>query len=196
MIYDEAFEVRVPGNALTLTALIKYVPDSTVKQKENAIEARDGSTDGYITKPDETLLGWFEEKSEERDIELLGCFYGHKIRKLESLWSNVEQQFDTPEGWDLPTNFSWGDPITSPKKMSKTDKLIFNQGSCGSCYALASTFALQKRSEILKKTLLPNQISSQEVVNCSFYGQGCQGGYPFLVGKVSDKAVSRGSVVG
>jgi len=91
-----------------------------------------------------------------------------------------------------------------------------NQGSCGSCYAVASTYAMAMRFKIkLQKELMkirdaepffqggrhlitsddfkkivhnallnyPINLSTQSVLSCSFYNQGCDGGYPFLVGK-------------
>ncbi|KAF8823066.1 cathepsin CPC1 [Cardiosporidium cionae] len=99
---------------------------------------------------------------------------------------------------------TWGDPFLTERYDSQSEDLI-NQGNCGSCYAVASAFVLQKRFEIelMKKVKTPRTqsfsfpiLSPQSVLSCSvqnsneqlllhtyFYNQGCDGGYPFLVAK-------------
>lgn len=61
---------------------------------------------------------------------------------------------------------------------------VLDQGHCGSCYAAASTDALTARARIRARGKL-NQfsLSTQSVVQCSGHNQGCDGGYPYLVGK-------------
>nr|CEL75677.1 TPA: papain family cysteine protease domain-containing protein [Toxoplasma gondii VEG] len=64
-------------------------------------------------------------------------------------------------------------------------------GACGSCYAVSSAYILQKRFEIMFSKLFPGEnttvfespLSAQSILSCSPYNQGCDGGYPFLVGK-------------
>nr|AAZ15656.1 cathepsin C3 [Toxoplasma gondii] len=83
-------------------------------------------------------------------------------------------------------------------------------GACGSCYAVSSAYILQKRFEIMFSKLFPGEnttvfespLSAQSILSCSVshpekqrecrlreqkylqpYNQGCDGGYPFLVGK-------------
>jgi len=62
---------------------------------------------------------------------------------------------------------------------------IRNQNSCGSCYAIAAVAVAESRLLIKDNTLdVKNlELSPQSVVSCSTYNQGCDGGYPFLVGK-------------
>ena len=60
---------------------------------------------------------------------------------------------------------------------------IISQGSCGSCYAIAATDMISIRIRIMTKGKDTTKISPQNVVSCSDYNQGCEGGYPFLVGK-------------
>ncbi|GIX61909.1 preprocathepsin c precursor, putative [Babesia caballi] len=86
----------------------------------------------------------------------------------------------------LPRQWSWGDSFNG-----ETDDIQpFSQGQCGSCYAMASIYVLAKRSEILLRKLYPDKDwsafprpSVQDIVECSPFGQGCFGGFPFLVGK-------------
>merc|ERR1712072_1394973 len=79
---------------------------------------------------------------------------------------------------DLPKLHDWrnheGQNYVSP---------VVNQGSCGSCYAVAVTDMIQSRVRILTKNRKKPKLSVQKVLSCSEYSQGCKGGFPFLVGK-------------
>ncbi|CBZ51112.1 hypothetical protein NCLIV_041870 [Neospora caninum Liverpool] len=117
---------------------------------------------------------------------------------------------NTQDPLTLPKEFSWSDPFSN----KAFDEKVTNQGSCGSCYAVAATYALQKRFEIAASRMLGKEVrlfgtvkddavtdseevsflnigntselgelSSQSVLSCSFYNQGCDGGFPYLVGK-------------
>jgi hypothetical protein len=61
---------------------------------------------------------------------------------------------------------------------------VLDQGHCGSCYAAAATDAITARARIKAKGQLNAfTLSTQSVVQCSGHNQGCDGGYPYLVGK-------------
>lgn len=62
---------------------------------------------------------------------------------------------------------------------------VLDQGHCGSCYAAAATDAITSRARIKSKGKLGSKfsLSVQSVVQCSGHNQGCDGGYPYLVGK-------------
>jgi cathepsin C len=62
---------------------------------------------------------------------------------------------------------------------------IVSQGSCGSCYAIAAADAMTMRLKLRDGKDAP-KLSAQNVVSCSDYNQGCEGGYPFLVGKFGE----------
>ena len=102
----------------------------------------------------------------------------------------------------LPKSFAWPNPFTDPS----FEEHSTNQGACGSCYAIAAVYALERRIDIGASKLLghnvsvfsgvevPTQhsafldkasvrLSPQSIVSCSFYNQGCHGGFPYLVGK-------------
>jgi len=76
----------------------------------------------------------------------------------------------------LPVSFDWrnvsGVSFLSP---------IRNQASCGSCYAFASMGMNEARLRI--RTLNTDQtiFSPQDIVECSEYSQGCDGGFPYLI---------------
>lgn len=58
---------------------------------------------------------------------------------------------------------------------------VRDQLNCGSCYAFAAVDMIGSR---LRVNRLSNEIlSPQQIVSCSQYSQGCDGGFPFLVSK-------------
>ena len=83
---------------------------------------------------------------------------------------NIEEEF--------PKSFDW-----RKEEGGKYMTEIISQGSCGSCYAIAATDMISIRLRIMTKGKDKTKISPQNVVSCSDYNQGCEGGYPFLVGK-------------
>uniref|UniRef100_A0A7S2W4K0 Peptidase C1A papain C-terminal domain-containing protein n=1 Tax=Mucochytrium quahogii TaxID=96639 RepID=A0A7S2W4K0_9STRA len=90
----------------------------------------------------------------------------------------------------LPKNFSWTDSNMSRCPGVVSDAV--DQGSCGSCYAMAATRAASFRYRIANhpdencskgngsKKALSTLFSAQGVLDCSYLNQGCDGGYPVL----------------
>ncbi|KAI5946657.1 Dipeptidyl peptidase 1 [Manis javanica] len=76
----------------------------------------------------------------------------------------------------LPTSWDWrnvrGTNFVTP---------VRNQASCGSCYSFASVGMLEARIRILTNNTQTPILSPQEVVSCSQYAQGCEGGFPYLI---------------
>ncbi|KAG7503199.1 hypothetical protein JOB18_033529 [Solea senegalensis] len=60
---------------------------------------------------------------------------------------------------------------------------VRNQASCGSCYSFATMGMLEARIRILTNNSETPILSPQQVVSCSEYSQGCDGGFPYLIGK-------------
>ncbi|RXM28917.1 Dipeptidyl peptidase 1 [Acipenser ruthenus] len=60
---------------------------------------------------------------------------------------------------------------------------VRNQAACGSCYSFASMGMLEARIRILTNNTQTPVFSTQQVVSCSEYSQGCDGGFPYLIGK-------------
>jgi len=77
----------------------------------------------------------------------------------------------------LPQDFDWrnrnGVNYVSPVK---------NQGSCGSCYSFSATGMVEARLRILTNNTITDLLSEQDIVECSNYSQGCEGGFPYLIG--------------
>ncbi|XP_070692531.1 cathepsin O [Pempheris klunzingeri] len=69
----------------------------------------------------------------------------------------------------LPANFDWRDKaVVAP---------VQNQQACGSCWAFSVVGAMQSVRAIGGSQLV--QLSVQQVLDCSFRNQGCNGGSPF-----------------
>ncbi|XP_054160421.1 dipeptidyl peptidase 1-like [Oppia nitens] len=76
----------------------------------------------------------------------------------------------------LPDSFDWrninGVSFVSP---------VRNQGSCGSCYSFSSVGMIEARIRVLTNNTEQLTLSPQDVVSCSTYAQGCEGGFPYLI---------------
>ena len=82
---------------------------------------------------------------------------------------------------ELPKNFDWRD-------VGGVDYVppVMEQLSCGSCYAIAAVNMFSSRFMIQSDGKIQKLFSPQDVVSCSEYSQGCEGGFPYLVGKYAD----------
>ncbi|XP_036416718.1 dipeptidyl peptidase 1 [Colossoma macropomum] len=78
----------------------------------------------------------------------------------------------------LPEHWDWRD-VNGVSYVSP----VRNQASCGSCYSFASMGMLEARIRILTNNSDSPVFSPQQVVSCSQYSQGCDGGFPYLIGK-------------
>lgn len=76
---------------------------------------------------------------------------------------------------DLPASFSWEKFLSEPGE----------QGSCGSCYAISTLKMLEARLRIHEHINV--KLSTKWAVGCSYYNQGCEGGYSFLLGRFGEE---------
>ncbi|KAL4217888.1 hypothetical protein ACF0H5_022627 [Mactra antiquata] len=76
----------------------------------------------------------------------------------------------------LPKEFDWRN-----HKGSNYISPIRNQGSCGSCYAFGSMAMYEARLRIITNNTIQKVFSTQDIVSCSEYSQGCDGGFPYLI---------------
>ncbi|XP_068565618.1 dipeptidyl peptidase 1 [Cebidichthys violaceus] len=95
-----------------------------------------------------------------------------RVRPMPVKASEVKVVSALPEHWDW-RNVD-GVNFVSP---------VRNQASCGSCYSFASMGMLEARVRILTNNSETPILSPQQVVSCSEYSQGCDGGFPYLIGK-------------
>lgn len=99
-----------------------------------------------------------------------------------SVSSSTAHDDDAEHNHGFPSIFDWrkidGGVYMTP---------VIEQGGCGSCYSVASTDVATMRYRIKKGKDDPKALktifSPQNVVGCSRTNQGCDGGYPYLVGK-------------
>uniref|UniRef100_UPI0035900DA7 dipeptidyl peptidase 1-like n=1 Tax=Myxine glutinosa TaxID=7769 RepID=UPI0035900DA7 len=77
---------------------------------------------------------------------------------------------------NLPESWDWRD-VKGVNFVSP----VRDQGGCGSCYAFASTAMLESRLRIITNNTQQPILSPQQVVSCSDYSQGCDGGFPYLI---------------
>ncbi|XP_043206695.1 dipeptidyl peptidase 1-like isoform X2 [Amphibalanus amphitrite] len=76
----------------------------------------------------------------------------------------------------LPASFDWGD-VNGVSFVPP----VRDQANCGSCYAFASMAALESQVRILTNNTQQPVFSPQDIVSCSEYSQGCDGGFPYLI---------------
>ncbi|CAI7723814.1 dipeptidyl aminopeptidase 2, putative [Plasmodium vivax] len=143
----------------------KQLSFAAVQQRSNYTKIR-LSTGGSYGVPKTSLVS-IHQRARER---IYGC------RKEESGEAKIRLT--------LPKAFTWGDPFSN----DHFEEDVEDQMSCGSCYSIATLYSLHKRFEIWlskkygKKITMP-RLSFQSILSCSPYNQGCDGGFPFLVGK-------------
>ncbi|XP_055752667.1 dipeptidyl peptidase 1-like [Salvelinus fontinalis] len=78
----------------------------------------------------------------------------------------------------LPERWDWRD-VNGVNYLSP----VRNQASCGSCYSFALMGMLEARVRLQTNNTETPIFSPQQVVSCSQYSQGCDGGFPYLIGK-------------
>lgn len=79
----------------------------------------------------------------------------------------------------LPTAWDWSDI----DGRSYLPSGVISQGSCGSCYIVATMQMLESRMKIQTNGLFDKRISAQFPLACNFYTEGCAGGYATLVAR-------------
>jgi cathepsin C len=107
-----------------------------------------------------------------------GHFRGPRRRRAAAQAAAAAQADDDSSSSDLPQSFDWRN-----HKGRNWDSPVKNQGNCGSCFAMATISVVEARIRIMTQGKHEPLMSTQSVVSCSIYNQGCDGGYPYLVGK-------------
>lgn len=77
---------------------------------------------------------------------------------------------------ELPRWFDWRN-VSGSNFVSA----VRDQQECGSCFAFASAAMLESRSRIRTGNMERIVFSPQDIVECSPYSQGCDGGFPYLI---------------
>jgi cathepsin C len=90
--------------------------------------------------------------------------------KRQDLNESVEEDIS-----GFSKNFDWREKL----------KPAASQGNCGSCYVYSTIRMLEARLKIAYNHEV--DLSVQHALDCAFYNQGCNGGYPFLVMKFASQ---------
>ncbi|CAD8157027.1 unnamed protein product [Paramecium octaurelia] len=83
-------------------------------------------------------------------------------------------QLKTSDVSDLPKTYTLERYLDPPRQ----------QKQCGSCYAISTMEMLSARLKMKGEKVT---LSPQYSVDCNYYNQGCDGGYPFLVEKFASE---------
>jgi C1A family cysteine protease len=79
---------------------------------------------------------------------------------------------------NLPKNWDWRN--VGGQNYVPSPRLQLN---CGSCYVFSMVSSLESRLRVLTNNEDKTEFSRQFPLSCSFYTEGCKGGYPILVAK-------------
>jgi C1A family cysteine protease len=97
-------------------------------------------------------------------------------------YKEISKYIDTPTDLipedTLPLNWDWRD-VGGVSYVPNVKR----QGNCGSCYVFSSMTTLEARLRVKTNNQDTTEFSKQFPLSCNFYSEGCDGGYPFLVGK-------------
>ena len=103
---------------------------------------------------------------------------GHYASPSAHSWRARDEDVSVEE---LPESIDWRD-IDGVSYVPP----VRDQGSCGSCYIVSTMGMMYSRLKILSKGAIEKIFSPQDVVSCSQYSQGCDGGYSYLASKYAD----------
>jgi cathepsin C len=96
----------------------------------------------------------------------------------DALTAFLRTPIDSIPAEALPKAWDWAD-IDGVNYVSQPRE----QGDCGSCYTISTVEMLESRLRIKTGQLDIELLSEQYLVSCSFYTEGCGGGYPTLLNK-------------
>ena len=116
-----------------------------------------------------------------RQMRFLLGSVGRSAEIFESFLQTSETNI-TESKVDLPLAFDW----RSVEGVSYDSK-VRKQGDCGSCYAISVASMVESRIRIKSKFKFSPLLSITNMISCSRYNQGCQGGFPYLLGKFGNE---------
>lgn len=116
---------------------------------------------------------WMDGMSHESLLKMRG---GRKSKIHSRPTVSPASPFVRRQAEFLPSEWDW-------RNVSGVNyvPVVKNQGSCGSCYAFSSMGMIESRLRVATKNQLKIDLSPQEIVSCSAYSQGCEGGFPYLI---------------
>ena len=102
----------------------------------------------------------------------------HYVTSPEEILKYINKSLDEIDENTLPKNWDWRD-VGGQDFYSEPEI----QGTCGSCYILSSISILESRLRIKTLNKDKTKFSTQFPLSCSFYTEGCKGGFPIVLGK-------------
>lgn len=121
-----------------------------------------------------TAYSWMEGMSHDSLMKMRGGIKSkiHSRPTVSPASNLVRRQAEfLPDSWDW-RNVSGVNYVPA----------VRNQGACGSCYAFSATAMVESRIRVATKNDVAVTLSPQDIVSCSDYSQGCEGGFPYLIG--------------
>lgn len=100
------------------------------------------------------------------------------VTSYEEVMKYSNKSLDEIDINQIPKNWNWGN-VGGKSYLSQ----VRNQGDCGSCYVVSTIGALESRLRIKTDNKDQTKFSIQFPLSCGLYTEGCEGGYPILVGK-------------
>lgn len=167
-------------------------PDDAAEARASAAWAREQEEEGVWENDMEFVQLVNEDEERTWSARAHPEFEGRPVAEMKQLLG--AQQFSKPSSAqaqpveasaaaearfkEMPQSLDWrsvdGGRYATP---------VISQGSCGSCYAIATLDAATMRLCIATKGRDTTELSPMNAMACSGYNQGCDGGYPYLVGK-------------
>ncbi|EGR34799.1 hypothetical protein IMG5_001760 [Ichthyophthirius multifiliis] len=162
-----------------------------------------------VVQPDEDILYEQIQKQEDKLYEQIqkqdNKLYEQIQKQEDKLYEQVTELNQKNKTWEAGINtimpnkntqqrkkgkkkykyFSLQDLSDLPKEFSLKEYLDepSSQKQCGSCYVIATVNMLNARLRIKYGKHINDKISMQHILDCSFFSQGCQGGYVYQIGK-------------
>ena len=154
-----------------------FIPSSFLAESEKSMLRLESTFKNhalYVSKLHTLKKNWnagvypdFSQKT-IKDLNKMAGIQRSQISKV--IKSNVVEDVSM-----LPKNFDW-------MKVLKTSG---SQGQCGSCYVYSTIRMIEARIKINYNHDV--NLSVQHPLDCSYYNQGCDGGYPYLVMKFASE---------
>lgn len=205
MMFDEGFEVRLGDRSYFAHFQLSLLPGKTAHEGDNlevigqyygrvarnvtnSLDETDSKDKIYACHCDRTSLGWESRGSGLKTTH--GCFYAMReaTKQPDATLISINKHQALVEQPQLPKEWDWRH---QPELEQPGDNLAseFDQGACGSCYAAAGVLSLSMRFRIelarQKKIVSNLDLSWRATTRCSPYTEGCNGGFPFLIGRMA-----------
>eukprot|EP00746_Dinoflagellata_sp_MGD_P006729 gnl/MRDRNA2_/MRDRNA2_113243_c0_seq1.p1 gnl/MRDRNA2_/MRDRNA2_113243_c0~~gnl/MRDRNA2_/MRDRNA2_113243_c0_seq1.p1 ORF type:complete len:561 (+),score=119.14 gnl/MRDRNA2_/MRDRNA2_113243_c0_seq1:93-1775(+) len=204
MMFDEGLEVRLGDRSYFAHFQLSLLPGKEAHEGDNlevigqyfgrvarnvtdSLDETDSKAKIYACHCDHTSVGWESRGAGNKTTH--GCFHAMREApsKVSSLVSISKHQALVSKA-TLPKEWDWRQ---QPELEQPGDNLAseFDQGACGSCYAAAGVLSLSMRFRIelarQKKVVSNLDLSWRATTRCSPYTEGCNGGFPFLIGRMA-----------